>query len=514
MASDGTDGRTPTPDGPAADGSQDVAPTTAAAPAPTHDGLATGGAGRHAASGPEGKADVEASRRFPARPGRLRRLRSVLGSAEGRREVRAALAQRRDLGRSHTGYLTLDQMLAERVAAGRSTTGTAGGGTVTSAVPQPDDAGARGPEPHGATVAPQPPAPAGRFGRPGRDFDRAHPFYVGFVGAIGVLLAVGLVEALGRVSSTITLLVVALFLALGLEPVVEWLVRRGIRRGGAIAIVFLAVIGVFVGFGFMVAPIIVDQGTELATSLPQYVQDVQRAPWFVDLDERYDIVGRVTEEVQNRLGDGETFATVFGGVLGAGQALLGGVFSTLTVLILTLYFLASMRTLRSTAYAMAPASRRERVTLLGDEISRRIGGYVGGQISIATLNGLCSYVMMLVLDIPYPAVLAIVVGVFGLIPLVGATLGAVIVVVVALFVSLPTAIIVLVYYIVYQQVENYLIAPKIMARTVSVPGAVALVAALVGGSLLGALGALIAIPIAAGVLLVVQEVVMPRQDRL
>ncbi len=273
-------------------------------------------------------------------------------------------------------------------------------------------------------------------------------------------------------------------------------------------------IGVFVGFGFMVAPIIVEQGTELATQLPQYVQDVQKAPWFVDLDNRYDIVGRVTQEVQQRLGNGETFAALFGGVLGAGQALLGGVFSTLTVLILTLYFLASMRTLRSTGYALVPATRRQRVTLIGDEISKRIGGYVGGQIAIAALNGLCSYVMMLILGIPYPAVLAIVVGVFGLIPLVGATLGAVVVVVVALFVSLPTALIVLVYYIVYQQVENYLIAPKIMARTVSVPGAVALVAALVGGTLLGALGALIAIPIAAGVLLVVQEVLMPRQDRL
>jgi predicted PurR-regulated permease PerM len=264
----------------------------------------------------------------------------------------------------------------------------------------------------------------------------------------------------------------------------------------------------------MVVPIIVDQGTELVTRLPTYVEDVQRAQWFVDLDNRYDIVGRVTQELQQRLANGETFAAVFGGVLGAGQALLGGVFSTLTVLILTLYFLASMRTLRSTAYRLVPASRRRRVQLLGDEISKRIGGYVMGQIAIATLNGVCSYVMMLLLGIPYPAVLAIVVGLFGLIPLVGATIGAVLVVAVALFVSLPTAIIVLVYYVVYQQLENYVIAPKVMARTVSVPGGVAIVAALVGAGLLGALGALIAIPLAAGILLVVQEVAMPRQDRL
>lgn len=504
MVADGTDGRSPVQDVSSPEAPAEAAATGRAGPhAPSHDGPAH-----------ENGPGPAAATRFPPRPGILRRLRSVLGSAEGRREVRAALAQRRELGRSHAGYLTLDQLLAQR-AAGRSSVETAGGGTVTAAVPRSGAQAVQAAQAaHGASVPPPTPGTAGRFGRPGRDFDRAHPFYVGFVGAIGVLVAVGLVQAFGRVSNIITLLVVALFLALGLEPVVEWLVRRGLRRGGAIALVFLAVIGVFVGFGFTVAPIIVDQGTELATSLPQYVQDVQKAPWFVDLDQRYDIVGRVTEEVQKRLGTGATFAAVFGGVLGAGQALLGGVFSTLTVLILTLYFLASMRTLRSTAYALAPASRRERVTLLGDEMSRRIGGYVGGQIAIAALNGLCSYVMMLVLGIPYPAVLAIVVGLFGLIPLVGATLGAVIVMVVALFVSLPTAIIVVVYYVAYQQVENYVIAPKIMARTVSVPGAVALVAALVGGTLLGALGALIAIPIAAGVLLVVQEVVMPRQDQL
>lgn len=468
-----------------------------------------------------GTAGTTAPPAFPPRPGLLARLRTTVGSSEGRRGVREALVRRRELGRSHSGFQTLDEMLAER-AASRSDTATAGGSTVSTA--PPPVAAALGHAPGAATTtadaasagpgAAAPPSPQGRFGRPGRDFDRAHPFYVGFVGAIGVLMAIGLVQALDRVSGTITLLVVALFLALGLEPVVEWLVRHGVRRGGAIALVFLLVVAVFVGFGFMIVPIIVDQGTELVTRLPSYVEDVQRAQWFVDLDDRYDIVGRVTQELQQRLADGETFAAVFGGVLGAGQALLGGVFSTLTVLILTLYFLASMRTLRSTAYRLAPATRRRRVQLLGDEISKRIGGYVMGQIAIATLNGVCSYVMMLLLDIPYPAVLAIVVGLFGLIPLVGATIGAVLVTAVALFVSLPTAIIVLVYYVVYQQLENYVIAPKVMARTVSVPGGVAIVGALVGAGLLGALGALIAIPLAAGVLLVVQEVVMPRQDRL
>ncbi len=457
----------------------------------------------------------------------LRRVQSALPSAERRAEVRLALAQRRALGRGQASAPTLDQLLEARRAAAATGGGTAepapatatsdddpsGGDGATSGpeATQPDDPAT--PETHGGSSAHEHPGSA-RFGVPGRDFDRGHPFYVGFVGALGVLIAIALVELLGNLSNVITLLVVALFLALALEPVVEWLGRRGIRRGGAIGLVFLAVVAVFVGFGFMVVPILIDQGAQLATTIPQYFQQVQSSDWFTDLDRRYDLVGRVTEELEQRVADGQTMSAIAGGVLGAGQALLGGVFSALTVLILTLYFLASMRTLRSTTYDLVPSSRRERVQLLGDEISRRIGGYVMGQLAIATLNGILSYVMMLVLDIPYPAVLAIAVGLVGLIPLVGATIGAVLVVAVALFISLPTALIVLVYYLVYQQVENYVIAPKIMARTVSVPGGLAIVAALTGGSLLGALGALIAIPIAAGILLVVQEVVMPRQNRL
>jgi predicted PurR-regulated permease PerM len=136
-----------------------------------------------------------------------------------------------------------------------------------------------------------------------------------------------------------------------------------------------------------------------------------------------------------------------------------------------------------------------------------------GQLTVATINGICSYVMMKLVGIPYAAVLAVSVGLLGLVPMVGATLGAVLVVVVALFVSGTAAIIVAVYYVVYQQVENYVISPRVMQRTVSVPGAVTVVAALAGGTLLGVLGALMAIPIAAGLLLLYQQVLLPRQER-
>jgi predicted PurR-regulated permease PerM len=143
---------------------------------------------------------------------------------------------------------------------------------------------------------------------------------------------------------------------------------------------------------------------------------------------------------------------------------------------------------------------------------RRVGGYALGQATVATINAVCSWLMMQVLGIPYAAILAVSVGFLGLIPLVGATLGAVIVALAALTVSPTTTLVVLVYYVVYQQIENYWIVPRIMKRTVSVPGAVTVVAVLAGGTLLGVLGALVAIPVAAGLLLVYEEVLVPRQD--
>ncbi len=374
---------------------------------------------------------------------------------------------------------------------------------------------ARGVEPGRAGERPD--RDGGRFGPLGRPISRGHPFYVGFVGAIGVLVAIGLVRLLGDLSGLIILLVVSAFLALGLAPVVDSLTARGLRRPVAVGTVYVGVLAVFAGFVSMVIPIAVAQATELASVLPGYVTDaqaaVERSPTLTRFDAEYGVTERLASQLKARLASGEAVSMVFGGIFGAGRAVVSGVFSTVTVLVLTLYFLGSMNHIKTSGYALVPRSRRHRVQLLGDEITRRIGGYVIGQITIATINALCSYLVLSLLSIPYAAVLALVVGVLGLIPLVGATLGALVVVVVALFTSVTSALVLAVYFLVYQQLENYLLAPRVMQRAVAVPGAVAIVAALAGGSLLGILGALIAIPLAAAVLLVVQEVVVPRQDR-
>ena len=350
-----------------------------------------------------------------------------------------------------------------------------------------------------------------QFGEMGRPINKHSPFFLGFVGAIGALLAIGLWHSIGRLATTITILIVALFLTLALNPLVEWLGRRGLGRALSVGIVFAGLLVVFVLLGLLVFPPVISQGGDLVQQTPTYLDRVLNARWAKELDKNYDIVDKIREEFNKRITDQSFISSVLGGVLGAGRAVLNGVFQTFTILILTLYFLASLPTMKRTAYAMVPASRRNRFEQLSEEIMRRTGSYAIGQVAIASINAIFSYVMMLVLGIPYAAVLAVVVGFVGLIPMVGATLGAAVVCLVAFFDDPRIALFAAIYYLIYQQIENYVIAPKIMQRTVSVPGALTVVAALAGGTLLGVLGALLAIPVAAALLLLVEEVLIPRQ---
>ncbi|MEI2777112.1 MAG: AI-2E family transporter [Tetrasphaera sp.] len=361
--------------------------------------------------------------------------------------------------------------------------------------------------PEEAANAPNP------FGRAGAPLNRHSPFYVGFVGALGALIAVGLWRAMGRLTTTLTILVVAFFLTLALNPLVEWLIGKDLRRSQAVAVVFAGVLVVFALLGLLVMPPVIREGAALLNNAPDYVDSILNSKVVRDLDKNYDIVDRLQKEINDRLTDGSFVSRVFGGVLGAGRLVVNVLFQAFTILVLTLYFLATFPRVKQAAFAMVPASRRARVTSLSEEIMRRTGAYAMGQAAVATVNAVLSYVMMTIVGIPYAAVLAVVVGFLGLIPMVGATLGALLVATVAFFDEPKKAIIAGVYYLIYQQLENYVVAPKIMARTVSVPGSVTVVAAMTGGTLLGVLGALLAVPIAAGLLLLYEEVLLPRQRR-
>jgi predicted PurR-regulated permease PerM len=361
--------------------------------------------------------------------------------------------------------------------------------------------------------AQEPPNLRRDYGTAGRPLNRQSPFYVGFVGAFGVLVAYGLFRALGQLTQVITLLIVAFFMTLALNPLVEALNRRGLRRPISVTIVFVGLVAVFTALGFVVIPPVAQQGGLLADNAPKYLDNLLANQFVQNFDSHYHVLVKIQVEFEKLATNGNFMSGVFGGVLGAGKALASGFFAFLTVLVLTLYFLASLPRVKDAAYGMVPSSRRPRFISLSEEVMRRVGSYAIGQVAVATINAICSWIMMSIVGIRYAAVLAVVVGFLGLIPMVGASLGAAVVCLVAVFDDPTKAVIALVYYVAYQQLENYVVAPRIMQRTVSVPGAVTVVAALAGATLLGILGALLAIPVAAGLLLIYEEVLLPRQHQ-
>ncbi len=345
------------------------------------------------------------------------------------------------------------------------------------------------------------------FGRRGRPFGRS-AFATGFLGATGALIAITLWRAAGAVASTLLLIVMALFLAVGLNVFVERLQRRGLPRAWAVTVVFLVMIGFFVFAAAALIPAVFTQVSELVSSAPAMLRDIQANPTVARLDERFGII----ERAQQVLRGGGVTSSVLGGLVGAGRTLLGAVFKLLTLLILTLYFVTSLESIKRIVYRLVPVGRRPRVVLLGDEILERTGGYIGGALAIAGIAGVSSFAFFEIAGVKYGVSLAIVIAVTDLIPMIGATLGAVIATAFAATQSLGLALASGVFFTVYQQLENYLIYPRVMNRAVDVHPAAAVVAALIGGTLLGFAGALLAIPMAAAIQLVLAEVVFPRQD--
>ncbi|MEV1286809.1 AI-2E family transporter [Micromonospora sp. NPDC049679] len=350
-------------------------------------------------------------------------------------------------------------------------------------------------------------APSGRYGHPGPPLRRG-PFLVGFTGALGVLLAYAAFLAVRNAASMLVLIFVALFLAIGLNPAVVRLRSWGLPRGLAVAIVALTVLSLLCGGLFALVPPLLTQSAEFIDHLPSYLEELRRNKAVNDLVERYHLMDRV-QSVANP----DIVGQALGGVFGGARLVFGTLFNVLTVLVLTIYFLAAFDRIKTIAYSLAPASRRQRVRLIGDEILAKVGAYMVGALAIALVAGLATFVFATIVDLRYPFALAIVVAVCDLIPQIGATLGAVIVSLVGFATSLPAGIACLVFFIIYQQVENYLIYPKVMRRSVEVSDVAAIVAALLGVALFGVIGALVAIPAVAAIQLIFREVVLPRQQQ-
>ncbi|WP_207206996.1 AI-2E family transporter [Agromyces binzhouensis] len=344
---------------------------------------------------------------------------------------------------------------------------------------------------------------------------RVRAFRIGFVGAIGVLLALFVGGIVGQLSTVILYIALALFLALGLDPIVSWLQRRGMPRWVAILIVFAFVIGIFIGLIATIVPIVVTQITEIVTNWEQIVEDFQDSDLVAWIGS---ITGSTTWLSDSIAGIGDWFAdpanigALTGGILAVGAGIAGGFTGATIVLILTLYFLASLAAMKRYASRFVPASSRNGFLDVSQEITGSVGRYVIGQISLASVNAVLSLVFLTIIGAPAPILLAFIAFLGSLVPLVGTLTGAIIISLICLAASPATGLAAAIYYVVYMQLEAYVLSPRIMSRAVAVPGALVVIAAVAGGTLGGVLGALVAIPVAASLIIIVEKVIFPRQD--
>jgi predicted PurR-regulated permease PerM len=295
---------------------------------------------------------------------------------------------------------------------------------------------------------------------------------------------------------------IALFVAISLDPAVRWLTRHGMRRGWAVLLIFALALALLVGFLVSVIPPLVREFQQLVANFPTYLSDLQeRSRWFNDLNRRFNL----TKQLEGLLANAP--ARIGGGLLGFTGRLFGALASTLTVLVLTIYFMAALPQLRQGLIRLFPKPSRARAGRIVDVVVDKVGAYMIGNLLISLVAGTAAFVAFEALRVPFAVPLGFVVAITDLIPMVGASLGAIVCVLVALFVTKlwPTTVLVAAYFLIYQQVENYWIAPRILRSSVNLSAAAVLLAGLIGGTALGLVGALMAIPIAAALKVLLSE---------
>jgi predicted PurR-regulated permease PerM len=343
----------------------------------------------------------------------------------------------------------------------------------------------------------------------------ASAFQLGLFGGLGVLTALVIGGAVTTLANVITYIFAAVFLALGLDPLVSSLEKLKLPRPLAVLTVIVSLLGFLALMVWSLAPTLITQSTNFLATAPALLQDITKIPLVVSLDEQLGgAVGTALANAGGFLSDSANWPSLVGGVVQVGISLFSGAFGFLIILVLTVFFLASLESLKASLTKLVPASKRERYTKISQQVSLSVGRYVIGQVSVAGLNATLAFVAMSVVGLPFALVLAFVVFLLAIIPLVGSVSGAVLVVTVALAVNPTSAIVLAIYFLIYLQIEAYVISPRVMKVAVSVPAPIVVIAALSGGALLGILGALVAIPFAASVIFIVREIFIPRQNSL
>ena len=362
-------------------------------------------------------------------------------------------------------------------------------------------------------VSEKSPKAAENFGTPGAPIEKSSPFYFGFLATCGALTAFVLLRSLAAASQIFVLIIIAIFLAMGLNPAVEFFRRRGLSRGAAVSAILGIVILFVVILAFLVVPPMVRQSTSLIDSAPAMLENLKSNSFINDINTHYGLIDSITQKVKSISSDGTLLISAFGGIVGVGKTFISGIFTALTILVLTMYFTISLPEVIDQAIRLAPASRRPRIKALTNGIVSRIGAFVGSQITVAFIAGVVMAAISAILSLPSPIALGMLVFICGMIPLVGHFIGSTVLTIVGLTQSVSTGLIVLISYLVYQQIENYVLMPRIMRKALSIPGLVTIVSALIGASLLGLVGGILAVPVAASILLILEEVVYPKADQ-
>ena len=339
------------------------------------------------------------------------------------------------------------------------------------------------------------------------------PFVFGFLVTLGALAAILLGLALSNLSTVIVYIALALFAALGLDPAVRFLERRGLARGWSVLVVLFGLIVILALILWMVIPVVVEQITGFVQDVPDLIDDFTGSDIYAMLDAQFgEQFQSLVSDVQGFLTDPANIAAIGGGALQVGASIASAVSGMVIVLVLVIYFVATLPGIKQAMLRLVPARDRRNADIISSQITDSVGGYVLGMVTLAFINALLVLTLYTVMGLPFPLLLAVVAFLITLIPLVGSLIFWVIGTGIALFVDPVLALIFAVIYLVYMQLESYFLTPRVMNRAIAIPGSLVVIGALVGGTLLGLLGALVAVPVTASILIIIKKVWIPRQD--
>jgi predicted PurR-regulated permease PerM len=331
---------------------------------------------------------------------------------------------------------------------------------------------------------------------------------------LATIVAVAVVlEVVWIARHVLTWILISLFLALALNPAVEWLQRRGIkRRGWATAITYVLALGVLVGIGLTFVPTLVNQVNDFVQKLPDYAHDITHGQGRLGfLETKYHIQERIEAAVKD--GGATKVLGLSGVAVSVAKGVITIVVATVTILFMTFFMLLEGPKWVERFYGLLPERSRPRWRKVGSDIYRTVGGYVTGNLLISLIAGGLTTLVLLIMGVPYAVALGLIVAILDLIPLAGATIAAILIGIVAFLHSIPAGIVVVVFFVVYQQVENHLLQPVIYGRTVQLSPLAVLISILIGAELAGILGALGAIPVAGSIQVLIVDWLNHRHER-